>query len=466
MFDFPNLFNKKSGVTILKKEEIAKLLKTTPEALDAFESTYAKQILPDVSDNFFEVNSRQAVAMLHQTNNVSKCPQTLIERIVNELLAQTSVYHYQKDTSEYIKYGVPNEPFVMLEEILAVPEKDRPQLAGNLIKRDITEDSNKVLLYYYSQFLKEKNKKKKEQFYHMFRQGLDILDLDPITYEIIGANPNSMGYWLPAIADAVNKQDFFKIPETTVIKVPMPLLQLTRIEYESLTPATVKILNQFCQKVFSLDVNKDYFIKTGTYSSKFDFRNAHVTAGKEVSELGEYLMFVHHQALQMASPLAHPCIYGVSTTNEWVVREYIPNNTGKPCIYKGLPLRTEYRVFVDFNTNDVIGINPYWDPQVMKQRFGHANDADSPHNKHDYIIYQMQEEQLMAEYDANKDIVAAQIKAILQDIDLQGQWSADIMQVGNDFYLIDMALAANSALNHCVPKELLKPIEENWLPEI
>ena len=49
----------------------------------------------------------------------------------------------------------------------------------------------------------------------------------------------------------------------------------------------------------------------------------------------------------MAGPLSFPCIYGVSTTNEWVVREFIPDKEGNPCIYHGLPLHTEYRVFVD-----------------------------------------------------------------------------------------------------------------------
>lgn len=35
-------------------------------------------------------------------------------------------------------------------------------------------------------------------------------------------------------------------------------------------------------KVFGLDSKKDYFIKTGTYSSKFDFRNCHVQGASEM----------------------------------------------------------------------------------------------------------------------------------------------------------------------------------------
>lgn len=44
--------------------------------------------------------------------------------------------------------------------------------------------------------------------------------------------------------------------------------------------------------------------------------------------------------------------------------------------------------------------------------------------------------------------------------------SVDIMQNGDDFYIIDMALTATSALNECVPVGLLKPLKENWLPVI
>ena len=124
----------------------------------------------------------------------------------------------------------------------------------------------------------------------MFRQGLDILDLDPITYQIIGMNPNSIGVWLPPLVNAVIKQNFFKVPATTVIKVPLSLLQLTRCDYNLLTPSTIAIVDRFCQKAFHLDEAKEYFIKTGTYSSKFDFRNAHVHGAKEVRELGEYLV--------------------------------------------------------------------------------------------------------------------------------------------------------------------------------
>jgi hypothetical protein len=210
-------------------------------------------------------------------------------------------------------------------------------------------------------------------------------------------------------------------------------------------------------------MTKDYFIKTGTYSSKFDFRNAIVSGEKEVRELGEYLLYNHFAANQMASPLASPTIPGVSTTNEWVVREAIPDKENNPCIYKGMPLHTEYRFFIDCDTNTILGVSPYWRSDVMKQNF--LENQEDPSKKHDYVIYSMHEETLYKRYHDNLESVTKHVKNLLNDLDLKGQWSLDIMQNDDDFWLIDMALANQSALNDVVPKEKLTNQSIDWLPK-
>lgn len=348
---------------------------------------------------------------------------------------------------------------------MELPLGIRPQLTGTLMSRDIKDESYKALLMNYQESRTNPDPKQRKMFYNLFRQGLDILDLDDITYAMIGTNPNSMGHWLPALAKAVGKQEFFRIPETTIINVPVTLLQLTRMEYGQLTPTTIQIVDRFCEHVFNLDEEQEYFIKTGTYSSKFDFRNAWVHGAKEVHELGEYLLFIHHQACMMASPLTKPIIYGVSTTNEWVVREFIPDKEENPKIYKGLPLHTEYRVFVDFDEGEVLAVAPYWDPETMKTRFSKGADSQTPDKIHDYFIYQVHEDTLMRRFEEHKNEVREKIQAMLPDIDLHGQWSIDVMQNGEDFWLIDMAIAANSALCEYVPKGRLKAPEENWIPD-
>lgn len=456
---------------LLSKDQIAELLHATPEALAAFEHSYQRDVLAAGTGDLFDVSAKQAAGIIPEAG-VTEAASRLYDRIVRELIPQAPVLDY--DGEELRAISPQNTlgdgtPPVTQAEILALPEPLRPQLTGSLMKRDIQDRSSEVLLFYYKNWLEARDPQRKRLFYHHFRQGLDILDLDGLTYEMLGRNQNSISNWLPALCAAVKAQTFFKVPRTRVIKVPISMLQLTRLDYGLLTRGTMEVVDRFCLQVFSLDEARDYFIKTGTWSSKFDFRNAKVSGAKEVRELGEYLLFIQNQGQRMASPTAVPCIYGASTTNEWVVREFIHDVEGNPCIYKGLPLRTEYRVFVDADTQTVLGINPYWDPAVMEQRFGHEPDSDSPHQVHDYIIFKSHEARLMARYEANRDAVVHNIEAMLPAMsaaDLSGQWSVDVMQNGDDFYLIDMATAATSALSSCVPKGLLRADKENWLPEL
>lgn len=74
------------------KKKIAEFLKTTPAALDEFEKSYqiASMKEAEESDNFFDINSRQAVSKLAQTpSEASQKVEQLTQRIVNELLAKT-----------------------------------------------------------------------------------------------------------------------------------------------------------------------------------------------------------------------------------------------------------------------------------------------------------------------------------------------------------------------------------------
>jgi hypothetical protein len=453
--------------TLLSKDEIVEMLKISPEAYDEFEKAYQNIALSNVSDNFFNVNAKQAATekegiTVNGNADVDKKLDDIINRIVDELLSKTYLYIYDGTTRGTIENNVEYKNKVTNQEILEIPEELRPQLTGSLMQIDVDANPSTALLMNYKGYLNAKDEKSKRQWYHMFRQGLDILDYDQIMYEIIGTNPNSMGYWFPALVEAVKQQDFFKVPKTKILKVPMPILQLTRLGYENLTRTTLDIVDKYCYKVFNLQQDEEYFIKTGTYSSKFDFRNAYVHEAKEVRELGEYLLYIHYQANQMASPLCQPCIYGVSTTNEWVVREFIQDKENSPCIYKGLPLHTEYRVFIDCDTCEILGCSPYWRPDVMKKRFEEERDI---HDVHDYVVFEKCVDTLTSRYDYSIENIKEHIKTMLPNLNLTGQWSLDIMQNDDDFWIIDMAQASNSALVDCVPKNLLKPVEENWLPD-
>ena len=484
MFSLDNIFNAfgyKPG-----KKDIAKLLKSSPEALERFEEAYKKNYLDKVSDNLFEVSAAQASELRKQSQEEfdDSVPalsfadwQNTKLNILEELIAQTPVYSYKKGQKAVLKLPAPAKQLVTAEELKKLPESLRPQLTGYLMKRDTAALSYPIILENYAKFLHEKNKEKKQQAYNRFRQGLDMLDLDPVLYEMLSNNPNSIGHWFSKLAEATDADGnlgMFRLPDTTIIKVPMPLLQLARMDYMSLAPATIRILNEYCQKVFELDEYKSYFVKTGTYSSKFDFRNAKVIGEKEVTELGEYLMYINFQANSMAhynlsSERRQPSIYGVSTTNEWCVREYIKDEDSAPTIYNGLPLHCEYRLFVDFDAKQVLAIHPYWDEEVMRKRFNEGPDKYEPKNLHDAVTFEAYSDILRRKYNSSKELVALKMQELLQktNIDLKGQWSVDIMKNGSTYWLIDMALAQNSAYYSCVPEELRKPVpleEEPWLP--
>lgn len=435
MLDLSNIFNKDMKKAIMSKEKLAEMLRVTPEALKAFEKSYQLHSMNEpISDNLFKVNAKQAASLnpkqdVHGKGKV----QDLIDRIVNELLDQALIYEY--DGKPGFTYGniyscnqtrtvkVPENSEVTLEEINELPKELRPDLTGRYVKKSLSDGTGDALLEQYQQYLNTKDPRKKRFLYDHFRQGLDMLDLDGI-----------------------------------------------RMEYTELSSTTFQIIDQFCQKAFELDETKEYFIKTGVFSSKFDFRNAYIHDAKEVKEIGEYLLFISFQASCFAhydlSGRNQPSIYGAATTNEWVVREFIKDKENNPCIYKGLPLHTEYRVFIDADTKEVLGINPYWDPDVMKKRFGKEADANNPDMVHDYVIYAAHEKTLMERYEKNKEKVQREIMKLLPFLDLRGQWSIDVMQNGEDFWIIDMALAKDSALLSCVPKDKIKAVEEDWIPRI
>ena len=472
MFGLEKLFQKER----VSVKELAKLLKTSPDMLEKFDAAYKNYVITndETTNNLFEISAKNATE-----NECAKWESfdihtldPLVNRIVEELVAQTPVYHYERGGQASNLLPAPNgNALVTYEEVNSLPEKMRPQLTGHLMHIDLDGQPSYIeLLDLYIRSRKESDPKKARGFYHRFRQGLDILDLDGVVYEMLGMNPNSIGNWLPKIAPAVDKFGFFKIPTTTVIKVPMTLLQLTRCEYTDINATTHKIICEYAQKVFNLDLEKDYFVKTGTFSSKFNFRNAKVTGMEEVKTLGDYLVFIQYQANRMASfdlsGRNQPVIYGVSTTNEWCVREFIVDKDNAPEIYNGLKLHTEFRVFVDFDTKTVLGVHNYWDPNKIKPHFDKEATNGNVKALHDRVTYEVAEEKLCTRYAANKDLVSERVQEFMGSVKgLSGQWSIDVMQNGEDFWLIDMALAENSAYySEAVPKELRNPSEENWIP--
>ena len=458
------------GPRPLDVDTAAAMLRTTPGLLREFERSYHANVLDRKNAPTGSLGpDARSVIESRSGHDLSDAVLALDARIVRELLADTSIIRYDGErlTAAPSLAPVP-ESYVTEADVDVLEPGERPQLAGELIHRQIDAVNYPLLLDMWRRATDPKRSaRQRREAYGMFRTGLDLLDLDPVMYRMLDLNPAGMGHWLPALAKANEGKTFFRIPKTTIAKVPMTLLQLSRVEYESLTAATLDVVDRWAQAAFGLNPDGEYFIKTGTFSSKYDYRNAHVTGPHEVAQIGEYLLYIQSQAVEMAGPLNEPAMYGVSTTNEFVVREYVPDRLGLPTIYMGLPLRCEYRCFIDCDTDELLGIHPYWDPKVMNHRFRDWPDSDNPHMRHDAVTYKLREPSLMREYEATKDLVAAHVRELLPGLGLAGQWSLDIMRDGDDCWLIDMAPAERSTFyERTVPKGKRRPMVENWMPEL
>ena len=76
----------------IEKDKIADLLKTNPEALEAFEEAYRKEVM--TWDTSFDdmPNAKQAADQMD--HEMSEDVDNLVDRIVQELIAQTYVYKF------------------------------------------------------------------------------------------------------------------------------------------------------------------------------------------------------------------------------------------------------------------------------------------------------------------------------------------------------------------------------------
>lgn len=290
------------------------------------------------------------------------------------------------------------------------------------------------------------NYQEKEMHLNIIYTGISVIDMSNNIYYFCRTNENNMSYWIqPLVQAMVKTKTTLKVPRTKIVPLPHSFAQYMRMDYSSSIPQSYRdTFNKWVFDAFDLDLDKTYFIKLGNFSSKFEFRNCKVS-GEELKELGSYFHFINNNATTLSA----------STSAELVVREYIEDVENNPTIYHGMPLRTEFRFFIDCDTKTVIGGVPYWHPVAM-ERYLYGLKANGI-MVDDYDNYTKNSEKLLKDFELYKDELELKVKDILQNLDLDGQWSLDIMKNGNDFYIIDMALMQNSAL-----VELLKLTDTSY----
>lgn len=318
-----------------------------------------------------------------------------------------------------------------------------------------------------------------DNIHGLFHRIASTSDLEPRLYDQCINNPTSMGNWFAPLVRAHAELDnpTLKLPKTRIMRLDQELAQAMRLQYHEINKLSQDILDRYFFEAFNLDKDAEYFIKTGTFSGKFQFANAHCT---EPDEIAQYFQVINNFAM----------FVGAGESVDLVVRDYIAPASNTPEIYNGMPLRCEYRLFVDFGDNtkacdfdkphskaayahafadpenadtttfqpSILGTTHYWHRRVMRQHFAMCADPSmvvhTGIERQDAYTYRNHEAVLDEHFNTHLKSVEHAVEEIIpamRGAGFRGQWSIDVMvnNAGTDnaeFYLIDMAPMCESAL--------------------
>jgi len=257
----------------------------------------------------------------------------------------------------------------------------------------------------------------------------DIEKMLQESFEEQRSDLNNYSYWFPKVEKCGYYKDGFKIALSRIYQIDFAQFK----NFVSDETFDLKSWKKYCDsKVKSLRSNEVFSIKNGTFSNKFDFSTCTSTK-KEI-----------HNKLREISYVS--MLFGAKGNTEFVVRDLIPfNDRETMTIYNGMPLRTEFRVFYNFDTNKIEHIHNYWDFKYCYPNIRNANDK---------VIFAKQHNIIEKSFQDKKAYVCNLVDQSMKTVsELTGIWSIDIMFVEekNEYYLIDMAIGKMSAYwNSCV----------------
>lgn len=250
----------------------------------------------------------------------------------------------------------------------------------------------------------------------------------------IRLSDNDFSFWFPKIKDCG-----INVPKTFYAKLPPyenddgEVERLYRAFYMDSREEDMDVIERWVEKdiipeLKQMDLTGHLFVKNARFSNKFDANGSCNIYG--VRDLARAISRVNYGAL---------CC-GADGIDEIVVRKFIEYNSREtPCIYNGLPLRSEFRVFYDFDSQSPIFTVDYWDFDYV---YPHLYDAT------DRIVFEHEKGRLEKNYLQHwhdiQDVVSSAMKNNVNG--LTGHWSIDILlDESNTLWLIDMAIAQTSA---------------------
>lgn len=247
---------------------------------------------------------------------------------------------------------------------------------------------------------------------------------------------NAFPFWFEKIKD-IDPALGLKIPRSVCIPVPVDVRRAFYMESEDDFQAIDDFVEHTVRPAI-LEANLGLvFLKNGCYSHKFDAGSSCLPL---MSDLSHAVMTIMNEAMLR-------CGFQYDGTEVVVARKRVQHDAKSvPCIYGGLPFRTEYRVFYDFDKKSPIFAVDYWEKDYVYPNLYDMTDR---------IVYDAWYPKVRARYDANWKAVQYLVSKAMSDVQgLSGPWSVDVMQDEQDnLWLIDMAVAEMSAYWERRPKE-------------
>ena len=247
-------------------------------------------------------------------------------------------------------------------------------------------------------------------------------------------SPNNFSYWFPHIKGLENMG--VSIPRSEIIPLSMDIVKAFFMEEKGDKEKISGWIHKTVVPVLKTKFPKEkVFIKNGCYSGKFRFaENCLIEDPDDKETLVRNICNIQYDSL---------CLDKCGNL-ELVIREFIGPEDDTPTIYHGMPLRPEIRIFYDFDRHRYLYAANYWD-------WNECHDGICRHEE-DARIYENYYPTLKGKMGSRLVRHLPTIIKALDSIDglrMPGDqpniWSVDFILEENRIWLIDMAVAWQSA---------------------
>lgn len=239
-------------------------------------------------------------------------------------------------------------------------------------------------------------------------------------------NPNNFSFWFPFVENL--SLYGIRIPKSVIMKVPDNIIRAFFLEEENDRETIMNWVKDSVKPIIDREFpDGPVFIKNGCFSNKFQFSRNCLVKERDVQTLFNHIVSIQYDSF----------CFDTCGNAEIVVREWIEPKVDLGCIYDGMPLRPELRVFYDFDKKEILYTANYWDWDYCHEGISrHPGDAKTYEKSYPELL------SLLNEYSIRWMPI---IDQALSRVRLKGQWSVDFILENDRPILIDMALARQSA---------------------